>query len=212
MTRREAAVVAMADLAVAVAPQERTGLSSVAVMEEMADLAAAQASEWAPKLISTANPETEAPFGGSGNGSCCGGGGGALGGAIFNDSGTVFIRNSTFTGNDVDRGEGGSQIGTDRASNGADAGAAIFSLNGSLIMENTTISGNFVTGSDNQAGGGVVVMAFPLVRGVPAQHRSHCTTRFFLETAPMTAYWWVLLIRPAATMWALLIQRTAAAI
>ena len=59
--------------------------------------------------------------------------------------------------------------GTDRASNGADAGAAIFSLNGSLIVENTTISGNFVTGSDNQAGGGVVVVSFPLVTGVPAK-------------------------------------------
>jgi uncharacterized repeat protein (TIGR01451 family) len=47
---------------------------------------------------------------------------------------------------------------TDKASNGADAGAAVFSLNGSLTLENTTISGNFVTGSDDQAGGGIVVM------------------------------------------------------
>lgn len=115
-------------------------------------------------------PGNKAPFGGSGNGSCCGGGGGALGGAIFNESGTVFIRNSTFTNNDADRGEGGvNDAGTDRANRGADAGAAIFSLNGSLIVENTTISGNFVTGSDNQAGGGVVIMAFPLVRNVPAK-------------------------------------------
>ena len=115
-------------------------------------------------------PGNRGPFGGGGNGSCCGGGGGALGGAIFNDSGTVFVRNSTFTGNDVDRGEGGvNDEGTDRANRGADAGAAIFSLNGSLIVENTTISGNFVTGSDNQAGGGVVVVSFPLVTGVPAK-------------------------------------------
>jgi len=57
----------------------------------------------------------------------------------------------------VDRGEGG-KTDTDKASNGADAGAAIFSVNGSLRIENTTISGNFVTGSDNQAGGGIVVM------------------------------------------------------
>ncbi len=104
-------------------------------------------------------PGSAGAFGGSGNGSCCGGGGGALGGAIFNESGTVFVRNSTFTGNDVDRGEGGvNDAGTDRASRGADAGAAIFSLNGSLVLDNTTISGNFVTGSDNAAGGGVVVM------------------------------------------------------
>jgi uncharacterized repeat protein (TIGR01451 family) len=115
-------------------------------------------------------PGNKAPFGGSGNGSCCGGGGGALGGAIFNEGGSVFIRNSTFTNNDVDRGEGGvNAASTDRADKGADAGGAIFSLNGSLIIENTTISGNFATGSDNQAGGGVVVVSFPLVRGVPAK-------------------------------------------
>ena len=93
-------------------------------------------------------------FGGNGNGKCCGGGGGALGGAIFNDSGTVVVRNSTFTNNSADRGEGG-DANTDR---GADAGAAIFSLNGSLTLQNATVSGNLVTGSDPQAGGGVVVM------------------------------------------------------
>jgi uncharacterized repeat protein (TIGR01451 family) len=93
-------------------------------------------------------------FGGNGNGRCCGGGGGALGGAIFNDGGTVVIRNSTFTNNSADRGEGG-DANTDR---GADAGAAIFSLNGSLTLQNATVSGNLVTGSDPQAGGGVVVM------------------------------------------------------
>ena len=119
-------------------------------------------------IDSNGAPGSGGAFGGSGNGSCCGGGGGALGGAIFNDSGTVIIRNSTFTNNDVDRGLGGSRD-TDKASNGADAGAAVFSLNGSLIVENTTISGNFATGSDNQAGGGVVVVAFPLVMGVPAK-------------------------------------------
>jgi len=101
-------------------------------------------------------------FGGGGNGSCCGGGGGALGGAIFNQGGVVVIRNSTFTHNDVDRGEGGvSDTGTDRANNGADAGAAIFSLNGLLSVQNATISDNFSTGS----GGGIVVVADPL--GLP---------------------------------------------
>jgi len=69
------------------------------------------------------------------------------------------IRNSTFTHNDVDRGEGGVDIvSPDRASNGGDSGAAIFSLNGSLTLENATISDNFATG----AGGGVVVVADPL--------------------------------------------------
>jgi len=71
----------------------------------------------------------------------------------------------------VDRGEGGTSETdpTDKASNGADAGAAIFSLNGSLTLENSTISDNFATGSDNQAGGGVVVVGFPLVTNVPAK-------------------------------------------
>jgi uncharacterized repeat protein (TIGR01451 family) len=70
------------------------------------------------------------------------------------------VQNSTFTHNDVDRGEGGVN-GTDRASNGGDAGAAIFSLNGLLAVENATISDNFSTGS----GGGIVVVADPL--GLP---------------------------------------------
>jgi hypothetical protein len=39
-------------------------------------------------------PGNAGRFGGGGNGSCCGGGGGALAGAIFNDSGTVIVRNS----------------------------------------------------------------------------------------------------------------------
>jgi uncharacterized repeat protein (TIGR01451 family) len=72
------------------------------------------------------------------------------------------IRNSTFTHNDVDRGEGGVGNAGDRGSNGGDAGAAIFSLNGLLSVENATISDNFSTGS----GGGIVVVADPL--GAPA--------------------------------------------
>ena len=107
-------------------------------------------------------PGNAGRFGGGGNGSCCGGGGGALGGAIFNQGGVVVIQNSTFTHNDVDRGEGGVGDSGDRGSNGGDAGAAIFSLNGLLSVENATISDNFSTGS----GGGIVVVADPL--GLPA--------------------------------------------
>ena len=55
-----AAVGGMAVLAVAVAPQERSGLSSLAVMEEMVGLAAAQASESAPRSIRTANLDSRA--------------------------------------------------------------------------------------------------------------------------------------------------------
>jgi hypothetical protein len=75
-----------------------------------------------------------------------GGGGGALGGAIFNDSGTVTIHNSTFTNNYASRGTG--------VHNGGDAGAAIFSHNGSLTVVNATVSGNQGTGT----GAGIAVL------------------------------------------------------
>ena len=72
-----------------------------------------------------------------------GGGGGAVGGAIFNHSGDVHVRNSTFFNNYVTRGVAG---GTS-AANGADAGGAIFSLEGALAVENSTFSSNQSTGS-----------------------------------------------------------------
>ncbi len=77
-------------------------------------------------------------------------GAGAMGGAIFNDSGTVIVTNSTFTGNHVARGDGGSAGAPGAADNGADA-AAPFSVNGPLTIQDATISGNQSTGS---AGGG----------------------------------------------------------
>src|SRR5215831_13294947 len=58
LARWGAEVVATGDLAVVVVVRGRSSLSSAAVMEEMLDLAAAQALEWAPTLICTANPET----------------------------------------------------------------------------------------------------------------------------------------------------------
>ena len=78
-----------------------------------------------------------------------GGGGGALGGAIFNDGGTVTVKDSTFEGNAVLRG-----LGAGGADNGGDSGAAIFSLHGSLTVKNATISDGAASG----AGGGIVVM------------------------------------------------------
>jgi hypothetical protein len=72
-----------------------------------------------------------------------GGGGGALGGAIFNDNGTVRVRNSTFFNNYVTRGVSGGAP----ADNGADAGGAIFSLDNVLEITNSTFSSNQSTGS-----------------------------------------------------------------
>ena len=91
-------------------------------------------------------------FGGAGT-TAAGGGGAALGGAIFSDSSTVIVQNSTFFSNFVTRGNGGSN-GVGGADNGADAGGAIFSRNGSLTVQDVTISGNQATGS----GGGIVVI------------------------------------------------------
>jgi len=89
-------------------------------------------------------------FGGHGSDrTAFGGGGGALGGAIFNDSGTIIIRNCTFTKNFVLRGNAGGP----GADNGADAGGAVFSRNGSVTVLGSTISGNGSTGD----GGGIVV-------------------------------------------------------
>jgi CSLREA domain-containing protein len=100
-----------------------------------------------------------------GGGGTCenGGGGGALGGAIFNDGGTLTVTNSTFNRNFVDRGLGGASGESNRpAGNGGDAGGAIFSLHGTVTVLNSTIDGNEGTG----AGGGIVIyqaVGFPPV-------------------------------------------------
>ncbi|HWW14797.1 MAG TPA: choice-of-anchor Q domain-containing protein [Candidatus Dormibacteraeota bacterium] len=95
------------------------------------------------------NPGAGGRYGGNAD-SVFGGGGAGLGGAIFNDSGNVVVRNSTFFNNSVARGVAGGGS----AHNGADAGGAIFSVNGNLTVIDATISGNQSTGS----GGGIVVV------------------------------------------------------
>jgi len=73
----------------------------------------------------------------AGSGSSTGGGGGAgLGGAIFNDGGTVDIRNSTFNANGSNGGY------SQETQDGSGGGGAIFSVNGHLTVLNSTISGN----------------------------------------------------------------------
>ena len=92
-------------------------------------------------------------FGGHGgdevNTDSAGGGGGALGGAIFNDNGTLTIKNSTFTNNKVSAGLGGG--GT--AGDGGASGGAIFSRDGFVTIENSTVYGNQATAT----GGGIEV-------------------------------------------------------
>ncbi|HET9681874.1 MAG TPA: DUF11 domain-containing protein, partial [Candidatus Limnocylindrales bacterium] len=93
-------------------------------------------------------PGSGGTFGGDADG-LHGGGGGALGGAIFSDGGDVTIRNSTFTGNSVARGNSGGG----HARNGADAGGAIFAVDGVLAVSNSTVTGGETTGN----GAGIVM-------------------------------------------------------
>jgi hypothetical protein len=102
------------------------------------------------------HPGVGGAFGGDAN-KFNGGGGAGLGGAIFNDSGYVFVQDSTFNGNFATRGNGGGAGTTGAADNGADAGAAIFSYHGSTTLQHVTISGNETTGG----GGGVYIYQDP---------------------------------------------------
>jgi hypothetical protein len=79
-----------------------------------------------------------------------GGGGAGLGGAIFSDSGSVTIENSTFTANDAVGGRT-ADPSDHVAGTGEGHGGAIFSYDGSLTILNSTIAGNLSSGS----GGGV---------------------------------------------------------
>lgn len=100
------------------------------------------------------NPGSGGHFGGHAN-ARQGGGGGALGGAIFNDSGSLTVTNSTFYNNFAAHGYGGGYPSASRAADGGDSGGAIFSRNGSTTIVNATIAGNQGTGQ----GSGVVVYA-----------------------------------------------------
>jgi uncharacterized repeat protein (TIGR01451 family) len=109
--------------------------------------------------VSPGHTAQSGPFAGSASDPFAGGGAG-LGGAIFNDSGIILVRNSTFVGNSS---TGGGLLDASRYSsapssiNGLDAGGAIFSRNGSLSVQNATISGN--TAKSTATGGGIVVMS-----------------------------------------------------
>jgi hypothetical protein len=101
----------------------------------------------APGIITDGDGGRGGFFAGDGGDSGGGGGGAGLGGAIFNDSGTVDIRNSTFTANKVSGGY--SPISQD----GVSGGGAILSRNGHLTVLNSTITGNLA-----HMGGGILVV------------------------------------------------------
>jgi hypothetical protein len=94
--------------------------------------------------------------GGSGNQWGNGGGGGAgMGGAIFNNGGTVNISNSTLAGNRAIGGAGGADgagASGQAGSGGSGFGGAIFNRNGTLTILNSTIGSNTVTGGAGGSG------------------------------------------------------------
>ena len=95
-----------------------------------------------------------AGFGGGGGGGArgdsggFGGGGGGMGGAIFNDVGTVSVTNTTFFGNTASGGIGGGE----GSAVGSGYGGALFNYNGSLTLNFVTLSGNIVIAGPDSFG------------------------------------------------------------
>lgn len=101
---------------------------------------------------------------GAGEGRNSGGGGGAgLGGAIFNDGGTLTITNSTLSGNSAVGGNGGDGDRTGGADFSGQAGGgfggAIFNRDGSITVTHATIANNSVGtgGGGNADAGGTAI-------------------------------------------------------
>ena len=106
-------------------------------------------------------------FGGGGSNAPAGSDGGSgagFGGAIFNHAGTLYLLNSTLTGNtaigagSVDVGNGGS--------GGSGLGGAVFNLNGSVTVSFSTLAANTVTaaaadrGAGSASGGAIYSLAY----------------------------------------------------
>ncbi|MCA8935443.1 MAG: hypothetical protein KDB68_04490 [Planctomycetes bacterium] len=72
-----------------------------------------------------------------------GGGGAGLGGAIFNNGGTLTLQSTTLTGNMAFGGNGGAGAsGGNAGGNGSPLGGGIFNLNGTLNNSSSVVSGN----------------------------------------------------------------------
>jgi hypothetical protein len=80
------------------------------------------------------------------------GGGAVLGGAIFNDRGTVALSNTTLRGNQAAGGAGGAGIETleadflDGGAGGSAFGGAIYNNGGTLLLSNCVFTGNAAIG------------------------------------------------------------------
>ena len=96
-------------------------------------------------------------FGGGGSGgsgvgsapSTWGGGGAGMGGAIFNDAGSVLLRDVTLSGNRAKGGGGGRDtVDRDAGEGGEGIGGALFNYAGQMSLDRVTVQGNQVTGGD----------------------------------------------------------------
>ena len=76
-------------------------------------------------------------FGGGNGVDNIGGGGAGMGGAVFNEAGTVVITNSTFTANTATGG-----TNTKGQSSGQGLGGGLFNHNGTITITNSTFSVN----------------------------------------------------------------------
>jgi hypothetical protein len=82
-------------------------------------------------------------FGGGGVFNRYGGGAAGLGGAIFNEGGTVSVLNSTLTGNTAQGGAGYHDFTDNTGSSGGSGyGGAIFNLNGTITIRYSTLGAN----------------------------------------------------------------------
>jgi hypothetical protein len=97
----------------------------------------------------------------AGDGTDAGGGGAGLGGAIFGYLADISISNSTFVGNQAERGKTGIHCGLNGCgpggNDGRGAGGAIFTVAGNLRVESSTIANNTAITVTNGGGGGIVV-------------------------------------------------------
>ncbi|MGH8377389.1 MAG: Ig-like domain-containing protein, partial [Gammaproteobacteria bacterium] len=84
-----------------------------------------------------------------------GGGGAGLGGAVFNEEGTVTVLNSTLAVN----GAHGGILPSDPTANGSGYGGALFNLNGTVTVSYSTLADNSVSGQ-TALGGAVYNLYF----------------------------------------------------
>ena len=86
-------------------------------------------------------PSCGGGFGGGGSDWWGAGGGAGMGGAIFNQAGSVFLLNATLSGNSA---TGGSRScdGSDCGGNGSGIGGGVFLYNGTVDAVNTIVAGN----------------------------------------------------------------------